>query len=126
MADRPLPDDDRLCRLIHEAYEYLPGPDMARLYRLQERLSRQTAVTRAGARPRRLPWWIALLFISGVAAAAWWAGGTLLHRRGVEPAHRPPASATEAPRDHTGGTRAAPDSNQEKDDSPVIYQREGY
>ena len=79
MADRQPPDDDRLCRLIHEAYEYLPGPDMSRLYRLQESLSRQTAVTRAGARPRRLPWWIALLLISGAVAAAWWAGVTLLH-----------------------------------------------
>lgn len=125
MTDRPLPGEERLGRLIHEAYEYMPGPDMSRLYQLQNRLHRQVYGHRVRA-ARRLPWWITLLLVSGAAAAAWWGGVTLLHRRGAEPAPRPPAPATEAPRDHNGGTRAAPDSSQKKDDSPVIYQREGF
>ena len=35
MADHALPDDGRLGRLIHEAYEFLPGPEMSRLSRLE-------------------------------------------------------------------------------------------
>lgn len=124
MTDYPLPDDERLARLIHEAYEFLPGPDMSRLSRLEARLQRTAALPRP--RVVRAPWWIVLLLAAGAAAAAWWAGGTLLHRRGAEPRQRRPAPVTEAPRAKTGGTRAAPDSDKKRDDSPVIYRREGF
>jgi len=126
MVERPLPDDERLCRLINEAYEYLPGPDMSRLSRLQERLIRRAPGRRTRYRPRRLPWWIALLLVSGAAVAAWWAGILSFPEHAFQPAPRqvaPPAP----PRGQEKTRRQEPPSSEHyKEDSPVIYQREDF
>jgi cytoskeletal protein RodZ len=127
MAEHPLPDDERLCRLINEAYEYLPGPDMSRLSRLQERLIRQASGRRPRYRPRRLSWWVALLLVSGAAAAAWWTGLVPFRDQAAgptEPRQVRPPEPTPAPEQKD--EPPPPSADHPEEDSPVIYQREGF
>lgn len=72
MTEMP-PDGARLERLLYEAFEFAPGPDMRRLGEIEERLER--ALRAPASRPARgAPWWAVLLIAGGAAAAAWWAG----------------------------------------------------
>jgi hypothetical protein len=127
-----LPPDAQFEALLREAYDFMPGPDMARLAEIESRLLR-------GARrpvPRRRvspPWWALLLLAGGAATAAWWAGERWLEPRaklreqpaiepGAEPGAAPPArqSFGDRPPDRSGaGTGQVQDQR-----SPIIDRRE--
>jgi len=134
MSKYPLPSDARLEHLIRESFDQMPGPQMARLeqieQRLQTTLSRQPSCNKAN----KTPWWIVLLLTGGIATAAWWAGELLQTDSAVDTQtdryersifgadgttgveDQPPAS------DET-----VPQRQQEPDlgrGSPIIYQRE--
>lgn len=125
MAERPVPEEARLGRLIFEAHEYLPGPDMARLQQLEEHLDRQATRRRRSGKKIGRSWWLALFLIGGAAAAAWW-GGWIPERPAQQtaPAQRPGVKQPRAAPEKKSLT--ATGGGQGEDDSPVIYQRENF
>lgn len=124
MSEHTVPDEERLARLIFEACEYRPGPDMARLGRLEERLNRQLPARRRPPLRAHLPWWLLLLLVGGAAAAAWWGG---LLPRGPEPRQAPPPPPATAPQQDTQ-RKASPDAagGKGEGDSHLIYRREDF
>jgi len=125
MARFPVPDEERLGRLIFEAHEYLPGPDMARLRELEERLNRK-AVRRAPRRIPRAPWWLILLLAGGVATAAWWSLDRLRDRPAAGPPRILPQESGMKPAEGNrgGGGESGAQKTQPATDSPVIYRRQ--
>lgn len=68
-------DEEQLARLIPQAFEGLPDPDQARLDAIEQRLLAQApACPRPRVRRvrRRIPWWVAGLWVAAASAAAWW------------------------------------------------------
>lgn len=123
MARFPVPDKDRLGRLIFEAHEYLPGPDMARLRELEERLNRK-AFRQTRRRMPRAPWWVILLLAGGAATAAWWSLEQLREPQPAPGGERPvqETGMNPAAEQHTGD--AASGDGKSVSDAPVIYRRQ--
>lgn len=130
MAKFPVPDEERLQHLIFDAHEYMPGPDMAHLTRIEQRLSRHLKTGKSASGLNKTPWWVVLLLAGGLATAAWWAA-----ERGTEKGHSPPVEKDKVSddikasgRDTDTSSGAAEQSGEqgphEEDDSPVIYRRE--
>jgi len=134
MSKYPLPSDTRLEHLIRESFDQIPGPQMARLeqieQRLQTTLSRQPSCSKAN----KTPWWLVLLLTGGIATAAWWAGELLQIDSAVDTqTDRYERSifgvdGTTGVEVHPPGREeTAPPQQQEPDygrESPIIYQRE--
>lgn len=68
MSRFPPPPEARLEQLLHEAFEFMPGPDMARLREVEQRVLRALPRRRQSA---AAPWWLVLLLAGGAAAAAY-------------------------------------------------------
>jgi len=71
MNKYPVPGDDRLEILIKEAYDYMPGSEMARIYQLEERFGHYLRAEKPRSAMNKIPWWIVLLLTGGIATAAW-------------------------------------------------------
>lgn len=128
MAERIPPDEERLKRLIHEAHEFLPGPDMARLQALEERLKRK-AHQPARSSPSRTPWWVVLLLVGGAATAAWWTGYMEEGERAGTPSQSTPWAGTKPAYNQKETRERETQDNQadvplKESRSPVIYRRE--
>jgi len=131
MAGFPVPPEARLEALLREAFEFMPGPDMARLAEIEQRLLR--AAQRPAA-PRRamLPWWAILLLAGGAATAAWWAGEILTEQNDAPDRYtiEPEASAGEAGAERRQDPasplerKAEAASPPTDDQSRIIYERE--
>jgi len=134
MSKYPLPSDTRLEHLIRESFDQMPGPQMARLeqveQRLQSSLSRQPSCNKAN----KTPWWIVLLLTGGFAAAAWWAGELFQPDSAVDTQTDSDERSIFGGDDTTdkegyppASDETAPQQELEQDfgrESPIIYQRE--
>lgn len=135
MNRQTAPDDEELARLIHAAFEALPGPDEDRLASVGERLVQQAGTQKKRSRNRRHSWyWLWLLLAGGtVTAAAWWASdyvtddlpGTQVKRQQqTQPIQQPTNRAEPRPADGVEGQDDKPPQSGRQ--SPIIYKREGY
>jgi len=124
MAERSVPGEERLARLIFEACEYQPGPDMGRLNRLEQRLNRHAPARRRTPVWARWPGWLILLLAGGAAAAAWW-GGLLQHAPEPRRTPLPPAATAPRPEPQRSAT-GVPPGGKGKEDSHLIYRREDF
>ena len=130
MSKFPVPAEDRLEQLIRESFDFMPGPDMARLAQIGDKLSRYPAPEKRVSAVNRLAWWIVLLLAGGFATAAWWSGGPWFKKTGPAATVKTDAAAQQARPTGPEQVIPAPDlqdkSNQRQDtgESPLIYQRE--
>lgn len=136
MNRQMLPDDEELARLIHAAFEALPGPDEERLAAVGERLQAdQHRDTRQSGR-RGLAWyWLWLLLAGGGVAAAWWVNDYMNKTPVPEQTTRQLQEKIQAmPQSMNNKADALPGEaarnlDQEsgaEQESPIIYKREGY
>jgi cytoskeletal protein RodZ len=135
MSKYPLPSDDRLEQLIRESFEHMPGPQMARLEQIEQRLKPAMSKRTTDRTVNKMPWWAVLLLTGGFAAAAWWAGERIMDRNnGTEEdsifnviEHQSP----DVNEMNTENTDSADSQHQQsmpapENESPVIYQRESF
>lgn len=136
MNQRTAPDDEELARLIHAAFEALPGPDEDRLAAVGERVVHQAGTQKKTSRNRRHSWyWLWLLLAGGTVAAAWWVNDYMNKSSVTERTTEQQREQTQVmPQPINNNADAKPDeatrkSEQEsrvEQESPVIYKREGY
>ena len=136
MAHRfPVPDETQLERLVVSVYENLPVAEIARMNRIEERLSRKLATGKPKLQRdvNKIPWWIVILLTGGIAAATWWAGNryndvikvndndvTNVKDKAL------PLPQAVGPGRHDSREQAHDSQHAESDrqGSPIIYQRE--
>ena len=133
MTRFPVPGDRRLEQLIRESFDFLPGPDMARLGNIEANLSHHLKGEKRGTAASTLPWWIVLLLTAGFAAAAWWAGERWQGKNPLTPPvnlqDKKETSGFETgkrDRDEARELHNKQDKSKEEDQSAVIYQRESF
>ena len=131
----PVPDTERLERLIAGAYAALPEPDMSRLARIEERLSRKLKTQKYRTKVSKLPWWIVLLLAGGFATAAWWGGEQWFKKSEPVPVgfQLKPSENEKMKEYNPDKPDAKSDSSEQSADqttqdkkSSVIYQRENF
>ena len=136
MNNYPLPSDERLEGLIKEAYETVSGPEMARIYQLEERLIRRLPARKLSSRVNNIPWWIVLLVTGGMVTAAWWAGeyfteDTIEQANDLMQADTISRDVVETGEDQDDKNSNIPEEREEvqqrtDDNNPIIYQRENF
>ena len=121
-----------LAQLIREAFDTQPGPDMARLERIETRLSRQRNPEERIARVNTLPWWIVLLLTAGFATAAWWAGEAWLGNKPAPPVNeqreteKSGVGPGKTERDEARELHIEQEKPQAEEQPAVIYRREKF
>jgi len=113
----------------------MPGPQMARLEQIEQRLKPAMSKRTTDRTVNKMPWWAVLLLTGGFAAAAWWAGERIMDRNnGTEEdsifnviEHQSP----DVNEMNTENTDSADSQHQQsmpapENESPVIYQRESF
>lgn len=129
----PVPDEARLEHLINRMFVKLPVPEIIRLNRIEERLSRQLAINRPKYPVNKIPWWIVLLLTGGIATAAWWAGDLYdsirvhdkqtMNMNDDDTQHADTPASPELEQDQQVRDDVQPEAS-DRLESPIIYQRE--
>ncbi len=135
MNNYPLPSDERLEDVIKEAFETSPGPEMAHIYRLEERLIRRLPSVKARPGVNKTPWWIVLVLSAGMASAAWMVSETLFN----EDENTEQETMINIATDDNGDSETISENQNpvpeqqfdeqqfsRDDESPIIYQRENF
>jgi len=126
------PNEVELENLLGQVFESMPGADESRLLLIENRVLQTASRNSRRKNLHKTPWWIVLLFIGSVAAAAWWQTELADKKPVSDEGNRDNSEQTlklrdnsdmnkNRPREHT----AAEDTVQDRD-SPVIYQRESF
>lgn len=121
MVRHPTPSEPRLEELLCEAWEVMPGPDMARIAEIESRLM-QAARRPAARRRSALPWWAILLLAGGAATAAWWAGEIFIEQERAPERYEVEGRIEREPPPVNRRTPA--DAPAADDGSRIIYERE--
>lgn len=116
-----MPSEQRLEQLLCEAWEFMPGPDMARLAEIESRLLHGTR--RPARRRAALPWWAILLLAGGTATAAWWVGEIFTERKRAPERYEVEGMIEQEPSPPVN-RRTPADTPAADDGSRIIYERE--
>ena len=127
----PLPDDVRLEKLIEEVFMEQHSAEQEKLNRVEANLLRKIKRNNPVKKLNKMPWWFVLLLAGSFATAAWWTAEQLHEKNGannliIESKSIAPIEQEKIIMNGQGENKTEQEHHEinERDNSPVIYQRE--